>query len=56
MAAEVLDSERHAASLCMQGKAGYLKWREDLKNSHASTVVGIMAEIGYGAASQDKVC
>jgi len=31
-----------------EGKAAYLKWREDLKKFHSSTVAGFMREEGYG--------
>lgn len=32
-----------------EGRAGYLKWRKDLKDFHASRVAEIMAAAGYGA-------
>jgi hypothetical protein len=38
-----------------QGRAGYLRWREDLKKFHARTVVGLMREAGYSEAAQAKV-
>ena len=28
-------------------RAGYLRWREDLKKMHADTVAGVMREVGY---------
>eukprot|EP00798_Chlamydomonas_sp_ICE-L_P021640 gene21640-28649_t len=37
------------------GKAGYMKWREDLKHYHASVVTGIMTEEGYSEESCEKV-
>eukprot|EP00199_Chlamydomonas_sp_CCMP681_P005393 CAMPEP_0119101082 /NCGR_PEP_ID=MMETSP1180-20130426/218_1 /TAXON_ID=3052 ORGANISM="Chlamydomonas cf sp, Strain CCMP681" /NCGR_SAMPLE_ID=MMETSP1180 /ASSEMBLY_ACC=CAM_ASM_000741 /LENGTH=234 /DNA_ID=CAMNT_0007085131 /DNA_START=6 /DNA_END=710 /DNA_ORIENTATION=- len=38
-----------------EGKAGYLKWREDLKHFHAKVVLGIMKEAGYSPESMAKV-
>lgn len=31
-----------------EGRAGYLKWRSDLKDFHADTVAAILADCGYG--------
>lgn len=39
----------------MQGRAGYLKWREELKGSHAATVIGLMQQAGYDDAACEKV-
>jgi hypothetical protein len=39
----------------MQGRTGYLQWRERLKSSHAATVVGLMEQAGYDAAACEKV-
>ncbi len=39
-----------------QGRAGYLKWREELKRFHARTVAALMAEAGYPPDSLAKVC
>lgn len=33
----------------------YLKWREDLKKFHSSTVAGFMREEGYSEESVAKV-
>lgn len=38
-----------------QGKAGYLKWREELKKVHAATVVQLMQQAGYPPESCEKV-
>lgn len=47
---------QHGASVaCLQGRAGYLQWREQLKGSHAATVVGLMQQAGYDAAACEKV-
>jgi len=32
-----------------EGRAGYLKWRKDLADHHATRVAAIMAEAGYSA-------
>lgn len=37
------------------GRAGYLKWRKDLKDFHASRVGEIMAAAGYGAEDIARV-
>ncbi|KAI8473298.1 MAG: hypothetical protein J3K34DRAFT_411552 [Monoraphidium minutum] len=34
-----------------EGRNGYLKWRADLKRTHADTVAGVMEAAGYDAAS-----
>ena len=39
----------------LQGRTGYLQWRERLKHSHAATVVGLMEAAGYDAAACEKV-
>jgi hypothetical protein len=36
-------------------RAGYLKWREDLKRFHAKTVGELMSKEGYSAAEIDAV-
>jgi hypothetical protein len=41
--------------MASQGKAGYLKWREELKKFHAATVVQLMQQAGYPPESCDKV-
>jgi hypothetical protein len=41
--------------LSLQGRTGYLQWRERLKSSHAATVVGLMEQAGYDAAACEKV-
>ena len=38
-----------------EGRAGYLKWREDLKLFHARRVAELMAEAGYGADEINRV-
>ena len=38
-----------------EGRAGYLKWREDLKLFHARRVAELMAEEGYGADDINRV-
>ena len=38
-----------------EGRAGYLKWRRDLKDFHASRVGEIMAAAGYGADDVARV-
>ena len=38
-----------------EGRAGYLKWREDLKLFHARRVAERMAEAGYGADEINRV-
>jgi len=38
-----------------EGKAGYLKWRAELKNFHASRVGEIMADAGYGGKDIARV-
>ncbi|GAX82541.1 hypothetical protein CEUSTIGMA_g9968.t1 [Chlamydomonas eustigma] len=37
------------------GRAPYLKWREDLKKLHSQTVVELMKEVGYSSESCKKV-
>jgi len=37
------------------GRAGYLKWRRDLKDFHAGRVAGIMTAAGYGADDVARV-
>ncbi len=37
-----------------QGRAGYLKWREELKKFHARTVTEIMGQAGYPEESLAK--
>jgi len=38
-----------------EGRAAYLKWREDLKKFHSSTVTAIMRQEGYSEESCAKV-
>ena len=38
-----------------EGRAGYLRWREDLKKFHAGEAAGILEAAGYDAASIGKV-
>lgn len=38
-----------------EGRAGYLKWRKDLKDFHARRVGEIMASVGYGAEDVARV-
>ncbi len=38
-----------------EGRAGYLKWREDLKLFHARRVADRMADAGYGAEEINRV-
>ena len=37
-----------------KGRAGYLKWRADLKRRHADTVAALMEAAGYEAASIER--
>lgn len=37
------------------GRAGYLRWREDLKRFHAQRVAGIMAAQGWPEADRERV-
>ncbi|MBK5222763.1 MAG: DUF4202 domain-containing protein [Acidimicrobiia bacterium] len=37
------------------GRAGYLRWRRDQKDRHASEVVAILAAAGYGEAAINRV-
>lgn len=37
------------------GRAGYLRWRTTLKRQHAEEVAGILAEVGYGPETIEKV-
>ena len=37
-----------------EGRAGYLRWREDLKKFHADVLAAILKEAGYGDASVAK--
>jgi hypothetical protein len=36
------------------GRTGYLKWREGLKQFHADALAAVMADAGYGEASIEK--
>ena len=38
-----------------EGRAGYLRWREELKRFHADRVAGIMAGLGWPQADRDRV-
>ena len=38
-----------------EGRAGYLRWRTDLKKQHAEEVGGILAAAGYDATTIDAV-
>lgn len=38
-----------------EGRAGYLRWREDLKRFHGQRVAGIMATLGWPQAGCDRV-
>lgn len=38
-----------------EGRAGYLKWRTDLKKMHADTVAEVMQDAGYTEASIQRV-
>ncbi len=38
-----------------EGRAGYLKWRADLKEFHASRLTEIMTAAGYGADDAERV-
>ncbi len=38
-----------------EGRAGYLRWRADLKKQHAEEVAGILAAAGYDEATVDQV-
>ncbi len=38
-----------------EGRAGYLRWRTDLKKQHAEEVAGILGEAGYDADTIDAV-
>jgi len=38
-----------------EGRVGYLKWRNDLKEMHARRVGAIMAEVGYGSDDITRV-
>ncbi len=37
------------------GRAGYLKWRSDLKRYHAATATGVLADLGYDEETIDPV-
>jgi len=37
-----------------EGRAGYLRWREDLKRVHADALAGMMTEAGYGELAVAK--
>ncbi len=37
------------------GRAGYLRWRADLKKQHADEVGGILAAVGYDVAEIERV-
>lgn len=37
------------------GRLGYLQWREDLKRFHAEKAAGILQEVGYDAATIERV-
>lgn len=37
-----------------EGRAGYLKWRKDLADHHATRVSGIMADAGYNAEDVEQ--
>lgn len=36
-------------------RAGYLKWRSDLKRYHATVAAGVLGEVGYDEATIDQV-
>ncbi|WP_436794556.1 DUF4202 domain-containing protein [Actinospongicola halichondriae] len=38
-----------------EGRAGYLRWRADLKKQHAAEVGAILADVGYDADEIDRV-
>lgn len=38
-----------------EGRVGYLKWRKDLKDFHASRAAELMREAGYGGEDIDRV-
>ena len=38
-----------------EGRAGYLRWRTALKKQHAEEVAAILADVGYDAATIDRV-
>jgi hypothetical protein len=38
-----------------EGKAGYLRWREDLKRFHAARVADLMEAAGWDAADRERV-
>ena len=38
-----------------EGRAGYLRWRAALKRRHAEEVGAIMADVGYGTGSIERV-
>jgi hypothetical protein len=38
-----------------EGRAGYLKWRRDLHGVHAEEVGGILTDLGYDAATIERV-
>lgn len=38
-----------------EGRAGYLKWRSDLKFFHADKAAAVLAEIGYDEATIERV-
>ena len=37
------------------GRGGYLRWRRDAKERHASEVAGLLTDAGYGAAFVERV-
>lgn len=38
-----------------EGRAGYLRWRTALRKQHADEVAGILTEVGYDAATIERV-
>jgi hypothetical protein len=42
-------------SAAPEGRAGYLRWREELKRFHAGRVAGFMAEAGWPEADRERV-
>lgn len=38
-----------------EGRAGYLRWREELKRFHADRVAGFMADAGWPQPDRDRV-
>ncbi len=45
----------HPRSAAPEGRAGYLRWREELKRFHAARVAGFMADSGWPGPDRERV-